>query len=43
MEITEMIHLSFPQIRRIEIAVTKLQVPITQFRGTTTVRFEKEF
>ncbi|MBI5858868.1 MAG: dihydroneopterin aldolase [Sphingobacteriales bacterium] len=43
MEITEIIHLSFPQIRKIEIAITKLQVPITQFNGTTTVKLEKEF
>lgn len=43
METAEVIHLSFPEVKRIEIAITKMQVPIVKFRGTTSVRFVKEY
>lgn len=43
MEVTEAIHLSFPMIKKVEISVTKLHVPIIQFAGTAAVRFVKEF
>ena len=43
MEVTEAIHLSFPMIKKIEISITKLHVPIVQFTGTAAVRFVKEF
>ena len=43
MEITEAIHLSFSQIKKVEIAVTKLHPPIPQFTGTVGVKYLKEF
>ena len=43
MEITEIIHISFPQIKRIEISVSKLHLPITKFRGMVGVRYSQEF
>ena len=43
MEITGLIHSSFPQVKKVEIAVTKLHPPITQFTGTVGVRYQKEF
>lgn len=43
MEITEIIHVSFPQLKTIEISVSKLHLPITKFRGMATVRYSQEF
>ncbi|HYM93359.1 MAG TPA: dihydroneopterin aldolase [Chitinophagaceae bacterium] len=43
MEITQSIHLSFPSIKKIEIAITKLQAPIVGFKGDITVKYSKEF
>lgn len=43
MEVAEVIHLSFPQIKKIEISITKLHVPIAKFTGTAGVRFSKEY
>lgn len=43
MEICERIHLSFPGITRIEISISKLQVPIVSFRGYTAVSFVKDY
>ena len=43
MEVTESIHLTFPQIKKIEIAVTKLHPPIPKFTGTVGVRYCKEY
>ena len=43
MEVSEIIHLSFSQIKKIEIAVTKLHPPITGFTGTVGVKYSKEY
>lgn len=43
MELAEVIHGSFPQIKKIEISITKLQVPISKFTGTAGVRYAKEY
>jgi len=43
MEVAEIIHLSFPRIKKIEISITKLHVPIVKFTGTAGVRFMKEY
>jgi len=43
MEVAEIIHASFPQIKKIEISITKLHVPIVKFTGTAGGRFEKEY
>jgi dihydroneopterin aldolase len=43
MEVAEVIHVSFPQIKRIEISMTKLHVPVLKFTGTAGVRFVKEY
>lgn len=37
MEMAELIHLSFPRIKRIEISITKLHVPIPKFTGRAAV------
>ena len=43
MEVAELIHVSFPQIKKIEISITKLHVPIAKFTGTAGVRYQKEY
>jgi dihydroneopterin aldolase len=43
MEVAEIIHASFPQIKKIEISITKLHVPISKFTGTAGVRYSKEY
>ena len=43
MEIAEDIHISFSQVKKIEIAVTKLHVPVAKFTGTAGVRYQKEY
>jgi dihydroneopterin aldolase len=43
MELAEAIHISFPQVKKIEISITKLHVPIAKFTGTAGVRFEKDY
>jgi 7,8-dihydroneopterin aldolase/epimerase/oxygenase len=43
MEVAEMIHISYPQVKKIEISITKLHVPIAKFIGTATVAYAKEF
>lgn len=43
METTEIIHLSFPQVKRIAISISKLHVPIAKFTGIASVSFVKEF
>ena len=43
MEITQAIHLSFPQVRKIEISIIKLQVPIIGFTGNVCVKYSKEY
>ena len=43
MEVTEHIHVAFPQIKKVEVAATKLNPPIAKFVGTVGVKYEKEF
>ncbi|HEY6063545.1 MAG TPA: dihydroneopterin aldolase [Chitinophagaceae bacterium] len=43
MELAEVIHVTFPKIKKIEISITKLHVPIAKFTGTAGVRFERDF
>ena len=43
MELAEVIHGSFPQVKKIEISITKLHVPIAKFTGTAGVRYLKEY
>ena len=43
MEVTEIIHAAFPQVKKLEISITKLHVPIAKFTGTAGVRYKKDF
>ena len=43
MELAQAIHLSFTQIKRIEISVTKLKPPIAGFAGNVEVKYSKEY
>jgi dihydroneopterin aldolase len=43
MELADIIHVSFPRIKKIEISITKLHVPIAKITGTAGVRFVKEY
>lgn len=43
MEVTEIIHLSFTQVKKVEITVTKLHPPISKFTGTVGVKYYKEY
>ena len=43
MEVTQAIHLSFPGIKKIEISIAKLQVPIVGFTGNVEVKYSKEY
>ena len=43
MEITQAIHLSFPSLKKIEITITKLQVPLVGFTGNVSVKYSKEY
>lgn len=43
MEMTEIIHASFPGIKKVDISVTKLHLPITGFIGQAVVRYVKEY
>ena len=43
MEITEIIHLSFPQIKKVKISVIKLYPPIPAFAGSVGVKYNKEY
>lgn len=43
MEISEAIHLSYPLIKRIEISISKMQVPVIGFRGYAAVSYQKEY
>lgn len=43
METAEIIHLSFPQVKKIEIGISKLHVPIAKFTGIAAVTYTKEF
>ncbi|MFI5133679.1 MAG: dihydroneopterin aldolase [Chitinophagales bacterium] len=43
MEIVQAMHLSFSQIKKIDIVITKLQVPVIGFTGNVGVRYIKEY
>lgn len=43
MEVTEVIHLSFHRIKKVEIEITKLHPPIPGFTGTVGVKYDREF
>jgi dihydroneopterin aldolase len=43
MEVTELIHKEFPQIKKVEISITKLHPPIEKFTGTVGVKYSKEY
>lgn len=43
MEISESIHFTFPQIKKVEVSVKKLHVPIVNFRGQIAVISIKEY
>lgn len=43
MEVAEMIHVSYPQVKKIDISITKLHVPIAKFIGTAAVSYSREF
>ncbi len=42
-EIAQSIHSSFPLIKKVDISIMKLQVPITGFTGNVEMRFHKEY
>lgn len=43
MELAEGIHVAFPLVKKIDIAITKLHPPIPRFTGTVTVSYSREF
>ena len=43
MEITTLIHLSFAQVKKIDIAIAKLHVPVSGFSGEAVVKYSKEY
>lgn len=43
MEIAELIHASFPIIKKVEIEITKLHSPIVKFTGITGVKYIREY
>jgi dihydroneopterin aldolase len=43
MEVAEVIHLTFSQVKKIELSITKLQPPIAAFKGTVGVNYSKEY
>ncbi len=43
MEIAQTVHSSFPLIKKIDISVTKLQVPIAGFTGNVAVKYSNTY
>lgn len=43
MEVAGIIHATFPNVKRVEITITKLQAPIEKFSGTVGVKYCKEY
>lgn len=43
MEVAELIHLSFPLVQKVEIAITKLHPPIAGFEGEVTVQYSRQY
>ena len=42
-EVAQAIHLLFPIIKKVEISITKLQVPISGFTGNVAAKYCKEY
>jgi 7,8-dihydroneopterin aldolase/epimerase/oxygenase len=43
MELAEKIHVAFPIVKKVEIAIDKLHPPIAKFSGNVSVKFTKEY
>ncbi len=43
MELAEIIHASYPRVKKIEISISKLHVPIAKFIGTAGVKYTVTF
>lgn len=43
MELVQLIHLSFEGVKKVDIEVYKLHLPIKRFSGTAGVRYSKSF
>lgn len=43
MEVADIIYSTFPQIKKVETSITKLQPPIAGFKGTVGVKYYKEY
>ncbi len=43
MEVARAIHHSFPLVKKIEISVTKVQIPLVEFTGNVSVHYLKEY
>lgn len=43
MEIATRIHLSFPQVKKIDVSIVKLHVPVSGFSGEAVVKYTKEY
>jgi 7,8-dihydroneopterin aldolase/epimerase/oxygenase len=43
MKMAEKIHNSFPQVKKVQISITKLSAPITSFIGSVGISYTKEF
>jgi 7,8-dihydroneopterin aldolase/epimerase/oxygenase len=43
MEMTESIHAAFPGIKKVDISITKMHLPISGFVGQAAVRYTKEY
>lgn len=43
MEITQTIHFTFPSVKKVEISITKLRVPVIGFTGNVMISYSKEY
>lgn len=43
METTELLHTTYPTIKKIELSLSKLNPPIAKFTGKVGVRYKKDF
>ncbi|MEO5945630.1 MAG: dihydroneopterin aldolase [Chitinophagaceae bacterium] len=43
MEVAELLHKTYPSIKKIEISLSKLNPPIAKFTGRVGVKYSKEF
>lgn len=42
-EVSEIIHSTYPSVKKIEFSITKLQAPIAGFQGNVVVKYSKEY